>query len=75
MDNSDIDNLIDNDTHLDTEEQFKKEFNKKRESCPLLTASKPVRKAFSDEQITCLCDQKKHGRGRKEVHCSDRGCN
>ena len=56
--------MIYGDTNLDTEEEFEKddeEVDEERESCPLQAASKPVRKAFSDEQVTCLYDHYKRG--------------
>jgi hypothetical protein len=56
--------LTDCDTDLDSEEDIEKdagEVDEERKSCALQVSSKPVRKAFSDEQVTCLRDHYKRG--------------
>lgn len=58
MDSDSSDNsLTDGDIGLDTEEDVEEdagEVDEERKSCALQVSSKPVRKAFSDEQVTCL---------------------
>ena len=65
MDSDSSDNsLTDGDIDLDTEEDVEEdagEVDEERKSCALQVSSKPVRKAFSDEQVTCLRDHYKRG--------------
>lgn len=57
--------LTDGDTDLDTAEEDIEsdagEVDEERKSCALQVSSKPVKKAFSDEQVTCLRDHYKRG--------------
>ena len=64
MDDSDLvhgEGQIYSDTDHDTEEELEKDdlVDEERESCPLRVALS--RKAFSDEQVTCLSDHYKRG--------------
>lgn len=65
MDNDSSDNsLTDGDIDLDTEDVIEEdagEVDEEIKSCALQVSSKPVRKAFSDEQVTCLRDHYKRG--------------
>lgn len=66
MDYSVNSSLSDGDADLDTEVDIEEDdgsVDKERELCALQMNSpnKPGRKAFSDEQVTCLCDYYKRG--------------
>ena len=71
MDISDINsNLSDGDADLDTGEDIEEDVDEEREphAFQMNSPNKPVRKAFSNEQVTCLCDHYKRGKigvGRK----------